>query len=469
MMRPRFPALAPGVIPGAFITGAFVTGAFVTGAPLAASAAPPIGPHTSWAGNGEVAVVSGPHLELVDDNGTVHRAAAPGVPSRPAWSGDGLWVAYLSGPPPGASKGQQSLWVARSDGADAHQVSPAGDVAQFAWAPGSGEKLAFSLVPTPGAKTTVFMGSPASTAPARFGTYAELIGFSWSPDAAALAVSYRAGQPGPGRGVLAVVPVHGHPRTVYRGSGFGDALLAGWWPSGHGLLFWDDPVGSASVAADGLALKSLDLITGKTTTLATTLVHDEWVSWSPDGREVAIVAGGDRELWDWGKHVEVCAVPSGTCRAPALPSPASKWMSLGPAWTATGTLVLTVAPAAPANGSGVPAGLSAKGGWDTRNVDQWYDSQRLYYWQSSVLGSGGGPRPVPASPTGAHDPRAVPGGLLYVRHDALWYMPLVSGDSVSSGPPLQLAGALALGPYGNYFAYIDWASDYAWHGPTSVP
>jgi len=319
--------------------------------------------------------------------------------------------------------------------------------------------LAFATLGPSNYTSRIYIGSPASMAPKLVAGYAHLIGFDWSPDGADLAVSYRSSPPGSG-GVLAVRPLDAKAaHAVYQLPGYGDALLAGWWPSGRGLLFWADPVGSASIAADGLTLKDLNLGTGKATTLATTLVHDEWLSWSPNGGQVAIVAGGDRDLWDWGKHVEVCTVLSGSCLSPALPTPAGQWMSLGPTWAGPSTMVYSVAPAAPANSGGVPAGVPFKGGWDNQDVAAWYNEQRLYYWQSF----GAGPRPVPGAPTGAHDPLAISGGLLYTGHDALWYMPLVSGQSVSSGPPRQLAAGLPLGLYGNFFAHVDWAADYAWH------
>ena len=123
-------------------------------------------------------------------------------------------------------------------------------------------------------------------------------------------------------------------------------------PTGRACCFGTTPPGSASIAADGLDLDSLELSDLKLRPLATTLVYQDWVAWSPDGRTVAVVAGGDREIWYSGKHVELCAIPAATCHG-AVPLPARDVMSLDPAWSATA--VVPVRPGAgrrPGPGSG---------------------------------------------------------------------------------------------------------------------
>lgn len=65
--------------------------------------------------------------------------------------------------------------------------------------------------------------------------------------------------------------------------------LAGWWPSGQGLLFWRDPQHSASIGADGLPLQSFALGTDTPKTLATMLLRPDWITWSPDGSRIAFV------------------------------------------------------------------------------------------------------------------------------------------------------------------------------------
>ena len=342
-------ALAVAVVAGG-LSGAEAT----AGASAGAVHQPPpsAGTVPAWRGHGELAVISDGRLRLVDNDSRTYAVPGPGVPGQPGWSPDGKWVAFLRTPTgPALEAAASALWAARADGTGAHRVSaPGEDVAQWAWGPAGagGETLAFSSFSSPSATAGDIFLASGPTMPRRFASYAGLIGFSWSPSGNALAVSYRKGpvdQPGTGEGFLEIRPLDGRAgRTVYRLADFGYVDLAGWWPDGKGLLFWDDPAGSASIAADGLVLDSLDLATLKPSPLATTLVHPNWVAWSPTGRTVAVVAGGDREIWYSDKHVELCAIPAATCRG--VPLPSGDVMSLDPAWTGTGSLVYVLAPAA---------------------------------------------------------------------------------------------------------------------------
>jgi hypothetical protein len=72
--------------------------------------------------------------------------------------------------------------------------------------------------------------------------------------------------------------------------------LAGWWPDGKGVLFWRDPGASSSIAADGLGLFTLRL-GGKLRQLATTLSYPDQLAQSPNGHDLALVAGFGREMW----------------------------------------------------------------------------------------------------------------------------------------------------------------------------
>lgn len=223
---------------------------------------------------GELAVVSTGKLVLVVGGKPGHVVPGAGAATEPEWSSDGKWVAFL--------RGGSALWVVRADGAGTHQLSPAGaDVSEFAWS-GQGERLAFSVSGKASYSSKIFLATPTSTKLRELGAYPDLIGFSVAPSGGALAVSYRKGAPPtPGnaptwKGLLAVVPLAGGPgQAVYTLAKGGYVLPGpGWWPDGKGLLFWDDPAGSASIAADGLALDSLDLATGRVSTLTTTLTYE---------------------------------------------------------------------------------------------------------------------------------------------------------------------------------------------------
>ena len=406
---------------------------------------------------GELAVVSSGKLLLVAGGKPGQVVPAAGAASEPAWSPDGKWVAFF--------RGGSALWAARADSAGARQLSPAGaDVSEFAWVPGrQGEDLAFSVSGTASYSSKILLAAPTSMKLRQLGVYPDLIGFSVAPSGDALAVSYREGPPpAPGRaptwkGVLAVVPLAGGPgRAVYTMPEGGYVLLRpGRWPNGKGLLFWDDPAGSASIAADGLALDSLDLATGRVSTLATTLTYSNWVSWSPSDNTVALVAGGDRTIWGSGKHLVLCAMPAAHCRS--VPLPSSHLMSLDPTWTASGSLVYDLAAGNASPSALAPPGLALVGNapFAQRNVATWYAHMELYV--ASPSGSGG--HPLVGAPAGAHDPLALPNGLLFVRGAGLWYLP--AGGAT---PAARVAGGLGSpSQYGNYYGYVAWYQDFAWH------
>jgi hypothetical protein len=348
-------------------------------------------------------------------------------------------------------------------------------VTQFDWGPaaaGGGEALAFSTVFMPSYTSWAIYLATGSAPARRFATYSGLIDFSWAPSGQALAVSYRTSpgpdQPQAGKGFLEVSPLDGRAgRTVYTLVDNGYVELAGWWPDGKGLLFWNDPEGSASIAADGLALDSLELSTLELRSLATTLVYPDWLAWSPDGRTVAVVAGGDREIWYSGKHVELCAIPATTCRRVALPS--EDVMSLDPAWAPGGSFMYVLAPAvgpgptaapkATTTTAGGPGGWDPAGPWSSHNVATWYAEQRLF----STGPAGTGAHALAAAGTGAHNPVATSHGLLYVQDGLLRYLP------DGAGRPVTVAGGLhSPGTYAdNYYGYIAWSEDFA-YGPTTT-
>lgn len=403
------------------------------------------------AGKGELAVVSSGSLVLHQRDGSTRALLGPGRPSGPSWSPDGRWVAYLQ--TASDKTGKEQLWVARYNGSDAHRLSPAsGTVGNFAWSPGAGEMLAFSFEGPSSLATTVMLGSPRSTRARALAKLPELVGFEWAPSGKSIAVSFRQGQPTRGEGFVDIYSLSGRARRVVaKFPHFGYALLAGWWGRGRGLLYWDDAAGSASIAADGLPLDSVDLSTGKVTALATTLTYQNWVAVSPDGREVAVVAGGLRVVWGDGKRVELCHLPAGRCRPAG--SASRHEMSLDPVFTEAGRLVFDVAPASTSGSWGRVPGVKMAGtaAFSARNVMAWYATQRLFISTSE------GAKPVRGAQSGAHDPLPTSDGLLYVRAKALWYLNLANGRD----EPVEVASGLAGG--GNYYGYVPWYQDFAWH------
>ncbi len=425
---------------------------------------------TGWVGRGELAVVVHGRLALYSRTGVRRYVPGRGEVSQPRWSADGRWVAFLRPSPTPAEPGRQpQLWTARANGTDVRRVTPVGTpVGAWQWAPSGPDVLGYEVPARSGpGPVGYYTDLVAATMPAS-GTGAPAVrrlarlvdsgGLAWSPSGSELAVSYR---PSVGaRTMVAVTPAtHWAPRALGGlTSGPGSCVqLQGWWPDGQGLIVWEDPYCSASIAADGLALASAGLDAAHPSVLATTLVHPEWVAWSPGGRSVAIVAGGNREVWYGGKHIELCRVPSGSCHA--LPVPSGR-MALLPAWTTAGRLLYDLAPAAPAPSSQAPSTGAGTGGWQPggpfseASSAAWYSAMRLY----EAGPDGKGPRYLAAAGPGAHDPLVTSHGLLFVRATGLWY--LADG---SRGPVEVASGLGDPSPFGNYYGYVEWSQDFAWH------
>jgi hypothetical protein len=68
--------------------------------------------------------------------------------------------------------------------------------------------------------------------------------------------------------------------------------LLGWSPDSSWVLFAIDPMGSASIAADGLRLQVVAAAAGPVVTIASGLLYDDYRSWC--GGRLVMTAGGDR-------------------------------------------------------------------------------------------------------------------------------------------------------------------------------
>jgi Tol biopolymer transport system component len=409
---------------------------------------------------GMVAVVSDGSLDLIA-HGVTHVVSVADSPSAPAWSADGVWVAFLSTPAPPVEEPYDDqpsqLWVARADGTDAHAVTPRTlDVMGFAWDPApSTERLAFTGVAATGGTGEVAVTSPLSSHPTVVVSQAYAT-FAWSPSGTTLAVGFGLRPAGPTDrlvGVLDLVHLDGtEPQAVVKVPG-APVEVATWWPDGKGVVFWRDSDGSSSLAADGLPLESVDLSTGHVRTLATTLVHLDWLAWSPSGTTLAVVAGPNRSVWDSGRHLDLCTVPEDTCKTLTQPTGT---VSLDPAWTTTGTLMFVRAPGTVSNTMGPPPGIAggADAPYGEATITQWEDAQHI--WTATATGTG--PGLLTAVGAGAHTPTTISGGMLYIRDDNLWYLP-TTGTAVDVTGPVGTPN-----PYeSDYYGYIPWAYDFAWH------
>jgi hypothetical protein len=68
--------------------------------------------------------------------------------------------------------------------------------------------------------------------------------------------------------------------------------LVGWSPDGHWLFFFVDPMGSASIIADGIRLQALRVPDGHLVPVTTVLRNDDYLTWC--GSTFVLAAGGGR-------------------------------------------------------------------------------------------------------------------------------------------------------------------------------
>jgi Tol biopolymer transport system component len=131
----------------------------------------------------------------------------------------------------------------------------------------------------------------------------DILDYEWASDGRSLAVSYNpsvANQPlyvdritlDGKRSRLLPLP-NSDPTAALLACGAADGLS--WSPDGRYLAYFLYP-SSSSLAADGAAIRLLDLQhPGTSRDLGIGLIYKDWFAWSPDGRELAFIAGDGRE------------------------------------------------------------------------------------------------------------------------------------------------------------------------------
>jgi hypothetical protein len=408
----------------------------------------------AFGGHGRLAFVSDDKLYVLDGaaagrSATRHAVAAGKTagktPGSPAWSPDGLLLAFLVGSPSAdGAVTSGALWLAGSDGQGAHQVLPKVD--GFAWSPktdelaatsGYGGKLfavrpgkpSYPMLEVPG----LFDGAPA-----------------WSPNGRELAVATVTLTPAKRFASSVIdlfVPSEGIVVNSLASSRTNALIVDGWWATGEGLLAWSDPGDSTTAAANGLPLVSYAL-DGPTATLGRTLPYP---SFAVPGRGGAtLVTGGDRYVWN-AKTIVGCSV-SAQC---------------GPAMDATPPPV-NLDPAAAAWRWGEPILAFVHGATQTtarpatqQALSAWYRTRQLWVW----VGTGGNPRPISRAGTGVAAPTwsADSQDVLYVRDNALWLIPVFTANGYpSTAPAFRVVGKLFAGNWPTASGYTAWQSQFAW-------
>ncbi|HZU12159.1 MAG TPA: hypothetical protein VFB58_04905 [Chloroflexota bacterium] len=286
---------------------------------------------------GKVAYIQGGDVwtkQLPD--GKAYRLTQDGGDSWPLWSPSGTWLAFIR---------DQALWTMRADGGDAHSLGPvAPGEGQVEWSV-RGDRLAYIsdggliLTDADGSREVrVVSGGGGEGAAA----------LAWSPDGAWLA--YEAEVRAPGK------PPMEQGLWRVRADGTGSERislspapaqiqyhLAGWSPDASELLYWQGMQLSASLAADGEPLMAISLSGGSPHRIVPIMLpYRSFLAWSPDGRTLAVVAGGGRQTW--ANKVLLLATLHGAPRRLTNPRTAM----VAPAWSPEGhTLAVAIEIAGP--------------------------------------------------------------------------------------------------------------------------
>ena len=383
---------------------------------------------TTIRGHGRVAIADAGHLRVIDGTAdTARDLYRMGTVEYPAWSPSGEWLSF--------GVDSTHVWLARPDLSGASEVGLVSQVGEdtVAWSPVA-DHLAIATVS--GIRIVTLAGQLGPGSPLLLGGGSgREASMAWAPD---------------GHTIAFVSSSKGQPDRLFRQSLDGrqaepvglateaddQLIVAGWWPDSRGLLVWQQPRHSASLASDGMQLVSVPLDGGPTIPLATTLPYRSWLSWSPDGRHLALIEGAGREATR-GKQLAICDVPRGACRPVPL-TPGT--VALDPAWSPNGGDIAFV-----------QAHEEDDGGYGN-----WLATHELW----AVGPDGAAPRPLGVALRGASRPIWSPDSqlLLVEVWNRLWLVQPRTFAAPVAEPVYQSEF-----PPGYYYGFVDWARTFAWH------
>ncbi|HWB65934.1 MAG TPA: hypothetical protein VG708_03790, partial [Mycobacteriales bacterium] len=230
----------------------------------------------------------------------------------------------------------------------------------------------------------------------------------------------------------AAAQVHRHVVTAVTGNVLD---LAAWWPDGRRLLAWFDPMGSGSLAADGLPLDVVTMSGHRHRIAKTMLGYGSWIALSRAKSEIAVIEGGDRVLTAGHKAVAICTPR----KCDRVRQPANQ-VSMDPAWSPAGRLAVVRDRAYQPNSSGPPFAPSY--------VQRVQDSGDITIVTKSTA------RRLTVAGHGATAPQwGRDGSLLVIRHEAVW---LVRKSA------REVAAPLTFDRRATFYGHVPWLRAVAW-------
>lgn len=395
----------------------------------------------AFKGQGDLAFVRQDLLYTLDGKtGEVRQLTGSGRALHPAWSHDGRWLAFIRVTGQDAGNGQ--LWLARWDGSQVRQVQGLPGLAgreRFCWSPAA-NVLAVAM---PDGVWLV----PAEGEPRRLAGSEGTVSLAWSPDGKALAfnVTLPSGEPQARSDALYTVDVDGGRPVRHLTAPQAGIQVAAWWPDGKGLLYWLDPLHSASLAADGMGLWSLRLGDTGPKLLTSGLAHRGWQSLSPQG-SLLMVEGGGRIVWA-GKSLATIDLASGSVRE--LKNPEGS-VAIDPSFSPDGSRIAFVAAK--------DLGGNVWGFDNDGELAAWVATRTL--WIGNPDGSGA--HPLRSAGAGVYQPAWSKDGehILYVRDNALWII------GAGGGQPEKILELFSEeGDLFGFYGYTSYRDIMAWYQP----
>jgi hypothetical protein len=385
-------------------------------------------------------------------DGAPHQVSQGGEALHPLWSASGHWLTFQ----------QKKKVVAISHNGERREIT----ADHIAWSPQSDE-LAF--IDQDGLSVVGFDGSePRKRVVLRNSPAFRISDLAWNQDGTKFAVSVvtpdPAGRPEFRVGHLWLVNIDGtQSHEIFTPKERGGVEPIGWSSDGQSILAQVDHDFSASLAADGLPLISVPALGGPPRELAANvLVPSDFVSVSGRKREVLVVNGGGRDTWT---DKRLTLIDPATGRLTELTD--DKTVALSASWSPDGSQIAYVA--GPDNKESqklvVVTGVAPNGRTFSGPTKDGGDPPKTTVGQRRIwiIGADGNQHQLTSDsryrdeyPLWSGDGRS----LLFIRMDQQDNASVWSVD-VENGTPLKIIEHID-GWFG-YYGHVDWSAYLGWH------